>query len=179
MDMSVKDSNQVGGSIVTRSGERYYAISHVDKIPPFFISLVSDNDHWLFASSLGGLTAGRVSPDSALFPYVTADKIYDSNVNTGSKTLLRVDRHNRQIIWEPFNIEHGGLYDIDRNIYKSLLGNKLCFEEVNHDLELVFRYSWMMSAEYGFIRHSELENLSNKSAKVEIVDGLRQRRCGS
>ncbi|MDX1572190.1 MAG: hypothetical protein R3200_17030, partial [Xanthomonadales bacterium] len=57
------------GEFVDLDGERFYAIRNVDRMKPFFISVISHDDHWLFVSSSGGLTAGRVSPDTALFPY--------------------------------------------------------------------------------------------------------------
>ena len=56
--------------------------------------------------------------------------------------------------------------------YKNRLGNKLCFEEINHDLELAFRYTWLTSDSYGFVRQCELQNLGDKQASVELVDGL-------
>jgi hypothetical protein len=59
-------------------------------MPPFLVSVISSADHWLFVSSSGGLTAGRVSPESALFPYVTVDKLHDAAPHTGCKTILRV-----------------------------------------------------------------------------------------
>jgi len=65
------------GEILDMAGERYYAIRNVDKMAPFFISVVSNVDHWLFVLSTGGVTAGRVSPDTALFPYNTVDKILE------------------------------------------------------------------------------------------------------
>ena len=164
--------NTVSGEFVDLAGERFYAIRNVDKMPPFFITVVSDSDHWLFVSSTGGLTAGRVSPETALFPYVTVDKIHDSAVHTGSKTLMRVSKSGEQFEWEPFNAEHDGLYQISRNLYKNLLGNKLCFEEINHDLQLAFRYTWATSDSYGFVRKAELHNLGASSVKVNIVDGL-------
>ncbi len=43
----------VNGAFVNLGDERYYAIGNVDNMPPFFISLVSDSDHWLFISSNG------------------------------------------------------------------------------------------------------------------------------
>jgi len=83
--MSVKPASacaswgaQISGEFIDFAGERYYAIRNVDQMDPFFISLISDVDHWLFVSSNGGLTAGRVSPKTALFPYITVDKIHDS-----------------------------------------------------------------------------------------------------
>ena len=163
---------QADGAFVTLEGERYYAIGNVDTIPPFFISLVSDNDHWIFVASNGGLTAGRVSPDTALFPYVTVDKIYDSTPHTGCKTLLRVELQGQRHHWEPFNREHDGRFRTTRNLYKSVGGNKLLFEEINHDLHLRFCYQWVCSATYGFVRQVELENHGTTGCHVELVDGL-------
>jgi len=162
----------VNGAFVNLGDERYYAIGNVDNMPPFFISLVSDSDHWLFISSNGGLTAGRVSPETALFPYINVDRIHDSTPHTGSKTLLRVEVEGEMHGWEPFNREHDGRYAVSRTLYKNLLGDKLLFEEVNHDLQLAFRYGWSTSDGYGFVRHCELENLAATDCQVELVDGL-------
>jgi hypothetical protein len=57
-------------------------------MPPFFMSLVSGADHWLFISSTGGLTAGRTNADSALFPYETEDKITAHHELTGGQDNL-------------------------------------------------------------------------------------------
>jgi len=165
-------SDEVSGEFLTLAGERYYAIRNVDGMAPFFISLVSDSDHWLFISSTGGLTAGRVSPDTALFPYVTVDKIHESVPHTGSKTLIATVANGQRHEWEPFNRAHEGRYSTSRNLYKNVLGNKLCFEEINHDLQLAFRYWWLTSDIYGFVRRCELENLGEQDCKVELIDGL-------
>ena len=170
---SCSDNDElVSGEFIDFDGDRFYVIRNVDKMPPFFISVVSDSDHWLFVSSTGGLTAGRVSPDTALFPYVTVDKIHDSAVHTGCKTILQVNLGAKHYEWEPFNMEHDGLYETSRHLYKNLLGNKLCFEEINHDLQLVFRYTWATSDEFGFIRKCQLQNLGDANVNVEMVDGL-------
>ena len=166
------NDSEASGAFVTLDGERYYSIRNVDKIPPFFMSLVSDNDHWTFVASNGGLTAGRVSPDTALFPYVTVDKIYDSTPNTGCKTLLRAEMHGKCHHWEPFNKEHDGRYATTRNLYKSVVGNKLLFEEINHDLHLTFRYSWASSDAYGLVRQVQLANHGTTDCRIELVDGL-------
>jgi hypothetical protein len=167
-----KRAADVTGEFVTLADERYYTIANVDKMAPFFISVVSDSDHWLFIASNGSLTAGRVSPETALFPYTTVDKIYDSAGHTGSKTLLRAEVEGKSYDWEPFNQEHDRRYSVTRNLYKNVLGNKLLFEEINHDLGLVFRYSWASSDRYGFIRQCELKNLRESACKVELIDGL-------
>ncbi len=166
------DNDAVTGEFLTIVGERFYAIRNVDKMAPFFISVISNHDHWMFVSSTGGLTAGRVSPDMALFPYITVDRIHESASHTGSKTVLRVRHGGEHHTWEPFNQEHAGLYKISRNLYKNLLGNKICFEEINHELQLTFRYSWASSDRYGFVRHCELQNVGKQSISVDLLDGL-------
>ena len=168
----VVEAGEVDGTFLTIDGERYYAISNVDRMPPFFMSITSNVDHWLFVSSTGGLTAGRVSPETALFPYITVDKIHESSPHTGSKTVLRVTSGDQQLLWEPFNREHDGRYSTSRNLYKSVLGNKLRFEEINHDLQLAFRYTWVTSDPFGFVRQCELENLGTADQKVHLLDGL-------
>lgn len=169
---SVTENDAVSGEFLDLAGERYYAIRNVDKMDPFFISVISDVDHWMFVSSNGGLTAGRVSPDTALFPYITVDKIYDSTPHTGSKTIFWVDIDGKRHPWEPFNREHDGRYSTSRNLYKNLLSNKLCFEEINHDLQLTFRYTWATSDSFGFVRQCELQNHNDYNVSVDIVDGL-------
>lgn len=162
----------VTGEFVTLAGERYYAIRNVDNMAPFFISVVSDSDHWMFIASTGGLTAGRISPETALFPYINVDCIYESTPHTGSKTLLRTTVDGETYAWEPFNQEHNGRYQLSRNLYKNTLGNKLLFEEINHDLQLSFRYGWASSDKYGFVRQSEIHNLNDTERTLEILDGL-------
>ncbi|MGB5625481.1 MAG: hypothetical protein WBM61_07110, partial [Woeseiaceae bacterium] len=100
MKIQENEGGTVSGEFIDMAGERYYAIHNVDKMPPFFISVVSDTDHWLFISSAGGLTAGRVSPETALFPYVTVDKVHESTSHTGSRTMLHVKMNGKQCSWE-------------------------------------------------------------------------------
>ncbi|MEO0812692.1 MAG: hypothetical protein AAFY60_07500, partial [Myxococcota bacterium] len=164
--MTATDLGTTGG-FIDRDGERFYVIRRVDQMEPFFISVVSSDDHWLFASSTGGLTAGRVSPETPLFPYITDDKIHESTPHTGSVTLLRIG----DTVWHPFNREHDWRYTVERNLYKNTLGNKLCFEEINHDLSLTFRYTWLLSDRFGFVRECELLN-HGKPRSVEVLDGL-------
>ena len=89
--------NSIQGDWVCLEGENYYRISNYDRMRPFFISVVSDADHWMFISSNGGLTAGRRDADHALFPYYTDDKIRDQAEITGSKTILRVRVRSKEM----------------------------------------------------------------------------------
>ncbi len=165
-------NSAITGEFIDLRDERFYAIKNVDQMPPFFMSLVSESDHWMFLSSNTGLTAGRVSPDTALFTYETVDRIHDSHLNTGCKTIIRQLKGDHYRYWEPFNNEQNGKYSISRNLYKNSLGNKVCFEEINHDLSLLYRYVWATSEEYGFIRSCELINIGSSKASVEVLDGF-------
>ncbi len=162
----------VSGEMTRRDGEEYYKIQNVDHMPAFFISLVSDQDHWLFAGSQGGVTAGRVSPETSLFPYQCVDKIYDTASTSGAKTVIRCKKGNESALWEPFNLELDGIYDIERNLYKNALGNKLCFEEVNHNLGLTFSYEWQFSDAFGIVRKSSITYHDSEHVELDIVDGL-------
>lgn len=163
---------EIAGSFIEIFGERFYKIDNVDEMPPFFISIVSSSDHWLFISSTGCLSAGRIRPENALFPYRSVDQIHESTENTGSKTIIRVHSGNDCSLWEPYNSFHDGLYKIERNLYKNSIGDKIIFEEVNYSLQLKFQYRWSTSEEYGFIRHSQICDLSGQDRNIDIIDGL-------
>ena len=121
---------QPEGSFVELHGEPFYLIAHCDAMEPFFLSVVSASDHYLFASSNGGLTVGRRNRDKALFPYYTDDRVHDSVEHTGCKTILRVRDAGLNAVWEPFSERgtsgrptHG---ERERNLYKSVYGNRRC-----------------------------------------------------
>ncbi|WP_420319765.1 hypothetical protein [Flagellimonas sp.] len=152
--------------------ENYFKISNCDDLRPFFMSIVSDSDHWMFISSNGGLTAGRKNAEYSLFPYYTDDKITESIETTGCKTLFRVGKGEDSQLWEPFSDRLEGVYWITRNLYKNVHGNKIIFEEVNHHLELTFRYQWSSSDTYGFVRHCTLINNGYGDVNIALLDGL-------
>jgi hypothetical protein len=160
------------GSFVDLRGERCYRLAHYDAIPPFFMSIVSDSDHWLFISSNGGLTAGRQDADHALFPYYPEDRIHDGCEHTGSKTIVRVMGDGGVVLWEPFSGQADGRHHVSRTLYKSVYGNKIIFEEENHDLGLTFSYGWMTSERFGFVRHAQLANRRAQALRVELLDGI-------
>ena len=124
------------------NGETFFKISSVDEMRPFFMSIVSDSNHWLFIASNGGISAGRKNPDYALFPYYTDDKITESAEVTGSKTILHVTKNGTALLWEPFSVRSEGNFSITRNLYQNKWGNKILFEEINHGLQLSFQYEW-------------------------------------
>lgn len=165
-------SQVVKGEIVHFENETYYKISNSDIMRPFFMSIVSDSNHWMFISSNGGLTAGRKNSNFSLFPYYTDDKITESADITGSKTIFQIRIKGEPFIWEPFSQRQTGRYKIIRNLYKSSHGNKIIFEEINKDLKLTFRYQWTSSNQFGFIKKSTIENNSSKNIKITCLDGI-------
>jgi hypothetical protein len=180
----VADHNATG-RLTESDGESYYRIDHYDRMPPFFISVVSAADHWLFISSNGALTAGRRSPEHPLFPYCTVDKIHDSRDITGSRTLvLATPRDSRSVVgvpgdaiagawlWEPFSSSYAHLYRLRRRLYKNRWGNIIRFEESNEDLGLSFSLSWATSEKYGFVKRSVLRNDGERTWAVRILDGI-------
>lgn len=157
--------------VVERDNQEYFKIGDADSMPVFFMSIVSDSNHWMFLASNGGLTAGRVNSDSALFPYCTDDKIIDSSEYVGSKTIIQGYRNGTVYNWEPFSCQ-SHRFTIERNLYKHRLGNSVIFEEHNHDLNLCFSYEWSTSDRYGFVKTSTLVSHSEHAHELRILDGL-------
>jgi len=168
----IAGNQEVEGQFVLIDDEKYYKIKNYDSMQPFFISLASDSNHWMYISSTGGLTAGRKNPDTALFPYYTDDKINESAEITGSKTILQVTKGESSFLWEPFSDRNKGIYKLERSIAKSTIGNKLIFTEINLDLGLTFRYAWMNADDFGWVKKSSLTNDNNEEVEVYLVDGL-------
>jgi len=166
------DKPSATGQFVLIDNEKYYQIKNYDAMSPFFISLASDSDHWMYISSTGGLSAGRKNPDTALFPYYTDDKITESNEITGSKTILQVQKNGKRYLWEPFSDRFNGAYLLERTISKSTIGNKLIFAEKNFDLGLTFSYCWMNADDFGWVKKSRLINDADSQVDVTLVDGL-------
>ncbi|MCB9276088.1 MAG: hypothetical protein H6564_18730 [Lewinellaceae bacterium] len=166
------EDKPISGQYIELDGEPFYRIVNYDQMRPFFMSIVSDSDHWMFISSNGALTAGRRNPESALFPYYTDDKIHDSSEITGSKTIVRVEKGGKTYLWEPFSERYAYVYALQRKLYKNVEGNKLIFEEINESLGLAFRYGWYNSEQFGFVRKARLENTGKDPVVVDIVDGI-------
>ena len=128
------------GQYVDLDGETYYQIADYDQMKDFFISVVSDSNHWMFISSRGGLSAGRVNSANALFPYYSDDKINDGSSHTGSRTITLVTKDGKTSLWEPFSSAYAGIYQTSRNLYKNVYGDKLVFEEVS--VRVVRKLQW-------------------------------------
>lgn len=155
---------EVKGQFITINGERFYEIANYDAMQPFFISLASDTDLWMYLSSTGGLTCGRRSPGEALFPYYTDDKITESYEFTGPRTVINE--------WRPFSDKQQPVYAISRKIAKSLVGNQIVFCEENKTLDLRFSYLWAPAGKHGWVRRATLENLNDEPMTIDLTDSL-------
>ena len=89
---SFNNERKVEGKQIKIENENFYKISNVDSMRPFFMSIVSNSNHWMFISSTGSLSAGRKNSEYALFPYYTDDKITESSETSGSKTILIIKK---------------------------------------------------------------------------------------
>jgi hypothetical protein len=171
--VQIPPKRDIKGEFVAMPGGEFYKIENYDAMEPFFISLVSGSNHWLFIASTGGLSAGRVNADQALFPYYTVDKLTENYENTGSKSILLVSRGDRTSLWEPFSGRYQDICRIERNLYKNVLGTAVLFEENNHSLGLSSRYAWQTGDAFGFVKTSWLQNIGTSSCRVEFLDGLK------
>ncbi len=165
--------NRVLSEDLTRLGSQVgVEWSGYDVVEPFFMSIVSDCDLWLYLSSLGSLTAGRVDCNQSLFLYSTEDTIHRSAGKTGPITIIRVPKSDGTFeFWEPFQSIPAG-EGITRKIFKSVLNNFLVFEENNSKLGVTFRYRWTATDKYGWVRTAQLINEGEKEISFEVVDGL-------
>jgi hypothetical protein len=170
--LTFSEAKDVGGKEVIINNENYYKIENVDAMRPFFMSIVSPYNHWLFISSNGSLSAGRKDSNNALFPYYTDDKITELQEITGNKTIFKIFNKNEISIWEPFSLRNYGLYDIERNLYKNLKGNKVIFEEINKSIGLTYKYQWATCDEFGFVKKSSIKNNGSEVISIELVDGI-------
>ncbi len=162
----------VQGDFVKINEETFYKISNYDKMTLFLISIVSASDHWLYISSKGGLTAGRKNPDNALFAYINDDQLHDVAEITGSKTLVKMNDGKKTFLLEPFSDYYNGIYSTTRNLYKNISSTEIIFEEINHDLKIIFQYSWTCSKKFGFIKTSKIFNQSGSKRQFEVLDGI-------
>ena len=149
-----------------------YRIDAIDQLAPFLVSVVSDCDLWMYLSSAGALTAGRGNEDRALFPYETDDKLHQHAGITGPMTMFRVHALDaaESTLWRPF---HGrASAGVRRSLTKSMLGNRIVFEEHHDVLGLTFRAAWQACDAFGWVRSCELESAHGRAARIDVLDGV-------
>jgi hypothetical protein len=155
-------------------GEPFVRIVDVDSLQPFLISLASSGNHWVFVGSNSPMSAGRVDPDHAIFPYQTADKILRHPDSSGALTILHVETEEGAHAWEPWRDCVSRRHLVRRTLYKHAHNHAIIFEETNLDLGL--RFSWRLATSeiYGLVRTSSIENLSGNAVSIRYLDGWHQ-----
>ena len=134
------------------------------------MTVVSESDLWMFVSSTGALTAGRIDADHALFPYETVDRLHRAAGVTGPVTVIAQTVGGERRLWRPFGVELGA--SCTRSISKSVLGDRLVFEEHHADWGLDFRATWAPSSTHGWVRTVEIVDVGGRGAELEVLDGL-------
>ena len=178
-DNELEDGSPGGvtGGLVKLGGGEYYRVDGVEEMAPFLMTVVSDVDLWMFVSSTGALTAGRVDADHALFPYETDDRIHRAAGITGPITLIGRTIDGERELWQPF--ARVPTVGCRRSIAKSVLGDRLVFEERHPSWGSTFRATWAPSDIYGWVRTVELrhddapdESAAGGRTDYEVLDGL-------
>ena len=162
------------GGLVVVDGQQYYCIAGYDAMAPFMMTLPSDSDLWMFVTSGGGLTAGRVDADGSIFSYETVDRLHDAHHHTGPITLIRARRDDgSHVVWQPFPVVDGAGSRDELRLYKSVTGSRLIFESTNRELGITFRYRWAGSGALGWVRTARISNVGRRPVDVALLDGLR------
>jgi len=151
-----------------REGREFAVIDHLEGFEPFFLSVATVTNQWLFCSSNGSLSAGRENPEKALFPYLTVDKILGNWNGTGPFTAIECDGE----IWHPFWPTSIHTAPVRRRLLKSFLGDELIFEEWHEALKIRFSYQWQLSGRFGFVRKVRVTSEGDDTRNFRIVDGL-------
>jgi len=156
------------GRFVTRDGRSLYEIEHSEAMPPFLMTVVGDSDLWMYLSSTGAFTAGRVEPDRCLFPYETDDRLHELVGLTGPVTRVRFEDGR---IWRPLDGRAPGPSN-PRTLRRSLVGDTVEFEETDPESGLTFRAEYGFSDTYGIVRRCEL-HLHDGGVPVafDLLDG--------
>ena len=153
-------------------GERWFVIESPDLQEAFLMHVVSDWDHWVYVGSNGAITAGRVGPERALFPYYTQDKVFDMAGVTGGLTQVRVLGVQEERWWQPYVGEMGARPSGVRRLYKHFSGTAVCFEEESSGHGLNWQCLWGVSKRYGLLRRVSLRNTGDAPVDLEVVDGV-------
>jgi hypothetical protein len=161
------------GALAEERGRAGYRIDGVDALAPFLVAVVGADDTWLYATSGGVLSAGRGSPEGALFPYETDDRMFERDGRSGGRTVVFA-RHGSgpERRWEPFLRAADGQYAVSRSLWKSLLSDELVLRERNDELGLELRVAYTCDGEFGLQRRVELLNIGAAAVSVRLMDGL-------
>ena len=154
-ESATSDKSEPTGYLTEIDGVNYYRIDDVGAMEPFLMSVFSSSDLWMFASSQGTLTAGRIDADHALLPYETVDRIHRQVGLSGPITILAREVEGRRELWQPFGLNIGS--DVRRSLAKSVFSDRLIYEETNEEWGLRYRVTWAPAPSLGWVRTVELD----------------------
>lgn len=164
-------TNLPAGRPTERDGRWLYEIDHVDAMPPFLMTVVGDTDLWMFLSSGGAFTAGRVEADRCLFPYETDDRLHELGGISSQVTMVRFEDGR---IWRPLGARSDGAA-VSRTLRRSLVGDRVEFEETDEVSGMVFRVELGLADRFGVVRRCELQASPGGGAiGCELIDGYVQ-----
>ncbi|MFG0329053.1 MAG: hypothetical protein ACF8PN_04055 [Phycisphaerales bacterium] len=133
---------------------------------PFLMTCVSDSDLWMFLSSRGTFTAGRVEADRCIFSYETDDRLHDQSGITGPVTRIRFPDGR---VWSPIGTRRSG--HGPRTLRRSVIGDYVEFEETDDQSGLTLRVEYALSSTFGVIRSCELRSDAAGLVTCELIDG--------
>lgn len=156
------------GRLIESRGRRLYEIERVDTMAPFLMTVVGDTDLWMFLSSGGAFTAGRVEADRCLFPYETDDRLHELGGITGPVTMVRFADGR---LWQPLRARHDDTR-VTCVLRRSLVGDSVEFEETDERSGLTFCVELALSDRFGVVRRCELRAAPRGgSIECELIDG--------
>ena len=165
----VSDQGAKAG-FLQRDGQDLYEIRDLDAMDPFLMTLVGDSDLWMYISSAGAFTAGRVEPDRCIFPYETDDRLHELGGLSGPVTLIRFQDGR---IWRPFD-SRPSPNSPTRVLRRSPVGDLVEFEETDVATGLRLRVEYSLLDSLGVIRRCALDLPDESAPKpIELLDGYR------
>ena len=87
---------------IIRKGESCYKIANSDAMRPFFMSIVSNSNHWMFISSNGALTAGRKNSDQASSLIIPMIRLPSLAITLGQPQSFWCTKETRLFFGNPF-----------------------------------------------------------------------------
>ncbi|MCM3125022.1 MULTISPECIES: cellobiose phosphorylase [unclassified Mesobacillus] len=126
---------------------------------------------WAFYVNRGQamVSFGVQDKNHAITEFFPANQAYQRVSMNGFRTFIKLDG---KIVFEPFS-SYGRKKDRTRNMY--IKENELKIEEINHQygVKSLITYFTLPNENFGsLVRKVEIENLSERSFELEVLDGL-------
>ena len=130
---------------------------------------------WVFYVNRGQAIAsfGVRNKDGAMLEFFPADKAYQLTASRGFRTFLKISDGVNIVTHEPF--QRGAGQGVRQRLYVS--PHEMSVEEIHPSLGLAIRADLFTLPEAslaGLVRRVTVQNISQQSKTVEIVDGLPQ-----